>query len=314
MKNQIISLALIAGLAACSGGNPYTQAETDEDGNVIEDGVKAVPEALAQSLNSFSYNPVNETLTIVGVPTDSGTLSGTYRRRPAMDREGYEAYTAQDGSLDRHITAYVRDIRGTKAVTVVSGGQFEEVIAGNAYSNTSYTSPGSSVDRGLVTYAGTYVGLLNGAGSGEDLLPVTPGTPPAVLTDQAAEITGKVVINGDFADNEVAGIIYDRRVPDVNVNGAVEINAADPFAADNIALDLTKIEEDGTFAGNATRDDSGAGTYGGIFGGNGATEVAGAVVLSGHIPEFSGVVENGVFVLSQCGQADEDRVCNQPVE
>ncbi|RKE94501.1 hypothetical protein [Sulfitobacter guttiformis] len=313
MRNQIISLALIAGLAACSGGNPFDDtAETDGGGTAEETG--GIPAVLAQNLQSFSYNPAAGTLTVTGVPTDDGVLDGVYRRRPALDRAGYEAYTAQDGSLDRHITAYVRDIRGTRAITIVSGSQFEEVVAGNAYSNTTYSAPAATQDGGLVTYAGTYVGLLNGGGSNEDLLDVTPGTSPSVLSAQAAEVRGRALINGDFADSTVTGAIFERVIVDVDSNSNQDVNSADPFPLNDVALDLTDIAEDGTFQGVATFNDSAIGAYGGIFGGTGATEVAGVVVLNNHITGLQGVIENGAFVLSQCGQADQDPICTQPFE
>lgn len=312
MKNQIISLALIATLGACSGGNPFETGQvTDTDGSV--DGDTGIPAALSQNLESFTYDPDQQTLTVVGIPSDRGVLDGVYTRKENLDRLGYEAYTAQDGSLDRHVTAYVRDIRGTRAAVVVTGGQFEETFAGGAYDGADYTAPESTTeDTGLVTYAGTYVGLLNGGGSDEDLLDVEAGTSPSVLSAQAAEVTGNIVITGDFADSSVSGVIYDRVIVDVDSDGFDDPASADPLAIIDIALDATDIASDGTFSGVATQDDSAVGDYGGIFGGTGATEVAGIVSVAGHVSGYSGIEEDGVFVLSQCGQPDEDAVCNQP--
>ena len=322
MKNKIISLALVAGLSACGGGNPFD--ETDSTDEVTEEEISTIPEEISQSLESFTYNAENETLTVAGVPTDDRTVNGVYTRRPALDLVGYEAYTAQDGSLDRLFTAYVRDIRGTRAVTIVSGGQFGEFIVGNGYSNTTYTAPvapDSEQDGGLVSYAGNYVGLLNASdGNDGDLLPVAAGTPEEVLSSQAAEVTGRALITGDFQDLSVTGIVFDRVVIDVNNDGEQEAGTTDPLQVPDLLLNLTDIAEDGTFFGPVERgefnDQAGGsvGTYGGIFGGVGATEVAGIVVVQSHIPTGSGLIENGTFVLSQCGQADEDPLCNQPVE
>jgi len=319
MNRFIISLALVATLGACSGGNPFSDITdvTDTAGDP-DDGTGAIPEALAGNLSSFTYNPANQTLTVTGVPTDDGTLTGVYRRRPALDRAGYEAYTAQDGSLDRHSTAYVRDIRGTRAATIVTGGQFEQFFAGGAYSNSSYSAPvtrPSEQDGGLVTYAGGYVGMLNATGSDEDLLPVAAGTDPSVRPVQAAEISGSILITGDFQDSSVTGIIYNRVINDVNnTTGVFEANSADPLEIEDVAFDSTEIAEDGSFAGVTSQGNQPVGEYGGIFGGAGATEVAGVMRSTGHISAASNPIENGVFVLSQCGQADEDPICNQPVE
>ena len=313
MNTFLKSAAFCALLAGCSGGNPF-QPDTGTGG---DGDTRAIPDELAQNMQSFSYDPNEQTLTVTGVPTDDGPLDGVYRRRPGLDRAGYEAYTAQDGSLDRHVTAYVRDIRGTRAAMVVTGGQFEQIFVGGAYGNTNYTSPvppGSTGDGGLVTYAGTYVGMLNTGGSNEDLLPVAPGTPIDVRSVQSAEVTGNMVMTGDFMDSSVTGVIFERRVLDYNnADQSYDPFSTNPLQVQNVALDSTAIEADGTFFGTLSQDNGGVGSYGGIFGGNGATEVAGLTTMSGHIEGFSDIIENGVFVLSQCGQPGEDPVCDQPV-
>lgn len=316
MKKPILGLAVLAGLASCGGGgNPFDPvtvaappAATPTEAPApapVPAPASIVPASLSQDLQSFTYDPANQTLSITGVAADDGPLAGTYRRRPGLDRAGYEAYTAQDGSLDRHVTAYVRDIRGTRAAVIVTGVQFEEIFAGSAFSNTTFSapvSPGTQQDGGLVTYAGTYVGLLNGTGSTEDLAPVAGMTDSSPLSGQSAEVTGNVVITGDFTDSAVSGVIFNRNV--------IDDQTVTPA---NIALDRTAIAANGTFQGVATQNDAGVGEYAGIFGGTGATEVAGTIRAANHIDGLQNVIENGAFVLSQCGQADEDPVCNQPV-
>lgn len=306
MKHIGLSLALITGLSACSGGNPFLETDTDGDGTT-----GAIPAELANDLESFTYDPNNETLTIRGVSLDDGPFEDTYRRRPGMDRGGYQAFTAQDGSLDRHSTAYVRDLRGTRAAIAVTGGQFRYFFAGGAYGRESYSAPvpeGTGGDGGLVSYAGNYVGVLNVAGSGEDLIPIAPGTDPSFIPSQAAEVTGRILINASFADGTVNGIITNRRVPDIGTT-------ADPAPLDiaDVELAPTEIAEDGTFFGDATVNLTNRGEYGGIFGGAGATEVAGVTHFEEHIDQFSNEIEYGVFVLGQCGQPNDDPVCDQPV-
>ena len=139
------------------------------------------------------------------------------------------------------------------------------------------------------------MGLLNGPVSNEDLLPTAPGTNPAVLSAQAAETRGDVLITADFSDAQVAGIIYNRIAVDHDNSGpGIFPNAANPFQ------------------GIATQNDIPVGDYGGIFGGDGATAVAGGIRVDDHIDTFSNEIEWGIFVLAACGQPQADPLCNQP--
>ncbi|MDD9723473.1 thymidylate synthase [Sulfitobacter sp. PR48] len=318
MKRTAIALTWAAVFLSACGGTPPFGGTTTDTGGDPGNGVAPIPEVLAGNLESFTYDPRNQTLTVVGTPADDGPLTGVYRRRAALDQAGYQAYTAQDGSLDRHNTAFVREIDGVQAAVIVSGVQFQQVFGGLAYSNeaTAYSppvEPGSETDGGLVSYAGTYVGLLNGPGSNEDLLPTAPGTNPAVLSAQAAETRGDVLITADFSDAQVAGIIYNRIAVDHDNSGpGIFPNAANPLQLEDIALDNTGIAEDGTFQGIATQNDIPVGDYGGIFGGDGATAVAGGIRVDDHIDTFSNEIEWGIFVLAACGQPQADPLCNQP--
>lgn len=309
MKKVIIGLTFGLGLAACSGEAPFGGDVTETDGS---GGAGAIPEVLAADLNSFSYDPNNQTLTISGITLEDGPFEETYRRRPNLDRGDYEAYTAQDGSLDRHSTAYVRDIRGTRAAIAVTGGQFSYYFAGGAYDNGGdFSAPVTSEsdqDGGLVSYAGTYVGLLNVSGSGEDLIPVTPGTPGSFVPGQAAEVTGQILINASFSDGTVNGTITNRVVQDFNGTDG------NPLQVEDLALAPAPIADDGTFFGDTSVETQVRGEYGGIFGGTNATEVAGVVRAENHMADFNEEEEYGLFVLAQCGTAQADPVCDQPVE
>ncbi len=311
MTRLMIGLAACLGLAACGGTAPFGGTTSD-----VDDETSAIPETIAGSVQSVTYDPSNQTLTVVGVPFDDGPTTGVYRRRPGLDRPGYQAFTAQDGSLDRHTTAYVQNINGTQAGLVVTGVQFEEYYGGVVYSRGSFSAPvppDATQNGGLVSYAGNYIGLLNGPGSSEDLIDVTPGTSPSATSAQAAEVTGQVLITGDFAQNQVDGVVYNRRVLDYDSNGLVSPNDANPLAVDDLALDGTAIETDGTFAGTVSVGNQVRGDYAGAFGGTGATEVAGGLFAQEHIAEFQNEDEYGMFVLSQCGTPSSDPVCNQPV-
>ncbi|MBO9441474.1 thymidylate synthase [Phaeobacter italicus] len=311
MKRAMLGLAATAMLSACGGGtNPFNTGDGTDGGT--GSGI-TIPENLASDLDSVAYDPDAGTLVISGLSLDDTPFSATYRRRPALDREGYLAYTAQDSSLDRHVTAYVREIEdGAFAVAVATGGQFSYYFAGTHYGRRgNYSAPTEDVaSGGIVSYAGTYVGLLNIAGDGGDLLPVATGTPAAVRPTQVAEVTGDAFINAGFRDNVVNGTIYNRQIQPLT-DGAAAIDAT------TLNLAPTTIEANGTFAGDTSIEVNGTrtvvGEYGGIFAGTDATSVAGSVRVSEHLDGFNGEEEFGIFVLGQCGTASSSDVCNQPV-
>ena len=312
MTRQLMAILLGLSLAACSSPAPFgdgtgTDPEESENPEDIETDTGSIPSVLAKDLESFTYNAADETLTIRGISLDNSPFEETYRRRSGLDRGGYQAYTAQDGSLDRHSTAFVRDIRGTRAAIAVTGGQFTYFFAGGAYANSGNYSPpvapGSNESGGLVTYGGDYVGLLNGPGDPGDLLPVAPGTEPSFLPTTAAQVTGRILINASFSDGSVNGTITNRQA---------YIGTAPAQAIEDLDLAPAPIAADGTFFGETSVGLQNRGNYGGIFGGAGATEVAGVVEAADHIDAFENEEELGTFVLSQCGQPDADPVCNQP--
>lgn len=295
-------------LSACGDGNPFTPIDGGGEG---EPGGSTIPEELLGNLESVTYDPATQTLIVRGMEFDDTPYEAVYVRKPGLDRAGYEAYTSQDGSLDRHNTAYVKQNDGTFAGIVMAGGQFQQVFSGSTYGRDgAYDPPTVGPDSGLATYAGRYVGLLNASGDGGDLLPVTPGTPTSPLPVQAAELTGDVVITADFADNAVAGVVYNRVV----VDGFDGI-AGGAVAVEDVALRSTAIQADGTFSGEAVQNANTTvvGTYGGIFGGEDASTVAGVLRTENHIDLVTGELEVGTFVLIQCGLPGEDPICNQPV-
>jgi len=300
MRRFWLGVAAATVVSACSGGNPWLE---DEDGGGT-DPVGDIPAELLGDLDSFTYDPVAKTLVVSGVSLENRPYSVAYTRKPGLDVPGYEAYTTQDGSLGRHATAYVQERDGARAAIVVTGGQFGHYFGGSSYSRSgTYNPPTTATTNGSVTYAGNYVGLLNVAGDGGDLEPVAPGTDIDIRPSQAAEVTGKVVINADFVDNQVNGVVYNRVIVD---------DAGIDLSSQNIELAPTEILSDGTFTGDAVQTLNGVGTYGGIFGGPEASAVAGTLFAEDHITQINNVEEYGLFVLAQCGTANADPICNQP--
>lgn len=295
MKRFWLGIAAAVALSACSGGNPFAEGTTDLP--TVE-----VPDKLAGDLTSITYDPVAQTLTVTGISLDDTPITAVYRRRPGLDSGGYEAYTAQDSSLDRHSTAYIRQLDGATASIVVTGGQFSHYFGGSTYGRIgAFDPPDVTPTSGIVSYAGNYIGLVNGPGDGGDLHPVTPGTDPDILPVDAAEVTGQVLINADFADNVVNGIVYNRRLVDYNRDLAV------------LDLNPTGIEADGTFAGKSSQALQDKGDYAGVFAGVDSSAVAGTLFVEDHIDGIDNEEEYGLFVLAQCGTPTADPVCNQPV-
>lgn len=297
MKRLFIGLAAMAALSACSGGNPFVE-ETNVDPNA------GIPEALTNNLQGITYDPVAQTLVVRGIALDNTPIDAVYTRKPALDRAGYEAYTVQDSSLDRHTTVYVRDIDGTRATVAVGGVQFETYFSGTVYArNGAYDPPATTAGNGLVSYAGGYVGMLNGPGVENDLLPVTPGTPDDVRPRQSAVVTGNTFVNADFAQNVVNGTVYDRVAALRSGNLTLNTIALEPSAIDPTT---------GAFTGNVTQNLDVKGTYGGIFGGTDASVVAGSLFFEDHIDGVENEEEYGMFVLSACNTPNAAPICTQP--
>ncbi|MCB1343420.1 MAG: thymidylate synthase [Pseudooceanicola sp.] len=291
MKRIILSLAAVAALSACSGGNPFAE-DTD-----TETPVTGIPEVLTSDLDGVSYDPVAQTLTVRGVSLDHNNYEVTYKRNSDLDRGGYEAYTTQDNAITQHSTAYVKDINGTRAAVVSTGGQFEHYFAGTVYGRSGEFDPAPvTEDSQVVSYVGNYVGLLNTPGDGGDLIPVDPLTPPGARPRQAAEVTGRVLINADFGKMRVQGGVVDR---DADGLGALE----------DLALVPTDIDENGQFTEGVTINLQNKGTYGGIFGGSGSSEVAGSLFVKDHIDGVDNEEEYGIFVLPKCGTPGDDALC-----
>lgn len=302
MKRFLLGVVAAAAVSACGGGDTFNTSDSSTDTPTTT--TPTVPEAIAGDVTSVEYNQANQTLTVTGSQLDNTPFEAVYSRNAALDVPGYEAYTTQDSSLDRHFTAYAQERDGVYAAVVGGGPQFNSVIMGaNFGRDGTYTAPDASQDgSGLVSYAGTYVGVLNASGDGGDLLAVTDGTADEVRPTQIAEVTGVIFVNADFADNSINGIVYDRVISDTGTD------------LDDLSLFPGTIASDGTFDGEVRiGSDQAVGTYAGLFGGTDASAVAGALNVSNHIDGSSGqALEYGIFVLAQCGTANADAICNQP--
>ena len=210
------------------------------------------------------------------------------------------------------------ELEGQKIVTLhPSGGAGEWHMlyfhGGGYYQRDGgFNAPsiGNGPGEGQVSYAGNYAAVTNISSSeGADLLPIPPGVDPDDLPDlpgQPSRIEGTIFLNANFADNAVNGEIYNRVL-------ISPIDNTTTVVLDDLTLVVSDIDENGEFFGDVEMSGevgSDVGDYGGIFGGNGATSVAGIVSVSDHIDDVENEQEYGVFVLTQCGQPNDAAVCD----
>ena len=311
MKRIFAATIALAALSACGDGNPFGAAAEDDE---IE---SETPDQVRGNLSDFSYNAAAETLTITGLLRDGDTNPVTFNRNAALDRGDYQAFTLQDDPLDQHTTVFVRSLGSVEGAVAATGGQFTYYTGGAEFRRSGGfdpVTPNEGADRGLVTYAGEYVGLANIDGPEDDLLAIpanNPVTNASVLPSTAAVVSGDIFINVEFDRNSVAGEVFNR---DVDTSAGADLAVAD------LILVPTTLASDGTFTGNVELegDRASLGQYSGVLGGTDSDALAGGLFANEHFGDdgaLGGVTneeEYGVFVLGRCGTANAAGVdaCN----
>lgn len=333
MKMMTVAPLALMLLAACngnpfgSGTDPTTPPEPPGPGLPQPTDPVVVASVLAKNMQSVAYDATSDSFRITMQALDTTPVTATWTRRAALDVPGYDAYAVQEDPLDRMFVGLARTLptNGGGTVTGVlggDGGQFNTVFQGASYSRTgAYTAPVGTAEpgSGQVSYAGTYAGLINGAAPmPNEARPVEPGTPPEVIPGQPLRVTGDVFINANFSDNSVNGAVYNRIMIDRGFN------------LQSVILKPSDIQPNGTFVGEVerwVRDDPNMeriGDHGGVFAGNNANAVAGAVALTKIFwggpsrpagtdigDEIVGGLEHGLFVLQQCGTPGAPAICSQ---
>lgn len=299
MFRTTASLLCILAFAGCTDGT---------GGGSIGSGgnLDHIPDALKMNVEGVSYNANSDTLVLRLNGVDGGPQDLTYRRNAALDVAHYHAFTYQDDPLDRHFTALVAQSTdgSVMAGAVADGGQFNRYYGGGFFQRSGgFDAPPTA--SGQVSYAGDYAGVTNIAGAGGNLLPVPAGTDPAIVPGQSARVEGDIFINVNFGDNVVNGSVYNRRMVETPT-----------VTLPDVVLVPSTISTDGIFTGTVEFDGTvgnSVGSYGGIFGGTNAHSVAGTLTLNdvdNNIYNWTGDEEIGVFVLTQCGQAGDDPICD----
>lgn len=319
IRTSLAILALSLAVACTGGGSSVLKSNTDDPDpgtNPEPPEETGVPASLAQNMVGFAFSPDKSTVTITATLLDSTPEEVVYTRNNRLTgvTPGYIAYTVQEDSLDRLFIAIGAESRDgdARAMVINDGGQFNRVLPGGYYERDgSYSPPniGAGPGEGQVSYAGNYAGITNvGTSLGSELLPTQGPVDPELLPRQAATVTGTIFLNANFVDNNVNGGIYDRTlISPIDPNDRTQDQ---PLP--DLALIITEIDQNGEFFGEVEFDGligRDIGDYGGIFGGTGASSVAGVVALEEFDDDRLDELEIGVFVLTQCGLPGDAAIC-----
>lgn len=294
MKNIAYAVAAMAALGACEG----TGGGDGGTGGPGDPGTPPVTgdASLRGDLDAFAFNGTNALSVQISLESDDVLQPYTQEGAPI---KGYIRFVQQDDPLDRFSTAFAGQSSdgSLQAVVVADGGQFNRYFGGTGVQQNSYSAPA----RGLASYAGGYIGLLNLGPPAPD---VPPGTPDSAIPSMATPVTGQVFINADFAGNRVNGVVYNREF------------GADGTGTElgDLVLIVGSIAPNGSFNGAIELDDfTPVGNYSGTFGGQDAAAMAGMVQLgTGFLVDRDGDPlpaytdtdgrerEFGIFVIDQC--------------
>ncbi|MDZ4310396.1 MAG: hypothetical protein U1A24_07550 [Cypionkella sp.] len=310
MKPIYLLFAAALTLAAC-GGNPFVDTPPVDPTDPTDPGAPVkVDDDVAVNLRSITYDPSGAgslTMNIDGIVGPTAGVQFT-RSNPASDIPGYETYTYQNRLTQRSFIAQVAtNSRSTLLASAVSdGGQFNGHFGGGTFVRLGvYNAP-----TGTFSYAGTYAGIFAPGDASSDL-------PAGLVANNPYRVQGDALINASFVNNKVDGGVSNRWLLDdtgarVDVNADGVVDDDDQILVD-IAFPEMTITANGQFLGDvqvsqapAPVDGPVIGKVNGVFGGAGATDVAGAIAIT----PISGTSEHGVFNLPRCGLAGESPLCN----
>jgi len=263
-------------LAACSS---TTDDETSSGGSA-----PTIPSDSTVSVGDVEGISYDGSTLRVRVPLDGNAQLETYEADGELN--GYQRFTQSESNANRSFTALAgrSDDGSLVAAVVADGGQFNSFYGGASLEQNNFSAPAG----GLVSYQGNYVGLVN---YGRQT--TAPGAPGVTTRSEATGITGSVFLTADFTDNKVEGAVYGRR-----------IEGGD--ALDDLVLVVGDVAADGTFSGGVQLNDetnTGAGSYGGAFGGNDAAFAGGVLSINSSAygeDADQNIKEFGIFVIGQC--------------
>lgn len=307
MIRWVLPLAASLTVAACSG--PAIIGSRGDGGGGGD--TSSIPSELSNNLKSVTFDGDTMKVDIEG--GDGNPAEVTYERDTRLDLPGYTAYRTQETALDRLYVALgaISADGSVQAVTVGDGGVSNVYYAGGSYDRAGgFDAPPTDDGRGTVHYAGSYAAVTNvnaprDGGPDDVALPVSESADDSVVPWQPSRVTGDIFIDTNFTDNTVRGSISNRELVDTHT-ALVDVILV-PTTIDPTDDTDTRA---GTFSGDAQYADLRViGTYGGIFGGEGANSVAGVVHLTEFNPDWENEQEHGVFVLTQCRPGNTSAPC-----
>lgn len=275
-----LAAILATTLTGCSGNPIGSGGGGGGGGGGTPSGI---PASVALNLQSATFDPGAGTISVTLKSQDAAALNATYARDATFDVPGYLGYSYQQTTSNRFAVALVAEQGDVKALQVVDAGQFSTYFAGGTYARSGgFARPSAGVGASA-TYSGAYAGLQNTGVA-------APGGPGGSLNPTIADrVTGRALITADFTDMSVSGGVDQR----TNVRTGASYR--------DIALKPATIATDGTFNGTVDRLEpggpTGAGTYGGIFGTQGANVASVLVFAPTSLPNL---IEHGMIVLENC--------------
>lgn len=301
-------------LAACTSDPGGTNTDFGMTSNTA-------PTEIASSLSAIDYDPDSQELVLSMNTVHGGESNVTYVRTAALDTGGYEGYMLQRSPADRHYTALFGESNDGQLIAgaVGDGGNNNYSFGGAFYGQQglrTYSPYQHAPTEGAVHYYGEYAGITNLSSDGDQLLDASgiPAniTPPA----QSDRVVGIIQLDADFATGKVEGEISNRVLIDDRLGLNDDPGTVEYDGLPDIILVKTDITADGTFEGTTEfegKPSSPMGNFAGIFGGAGATSVAGAVYLEdfadNELPNTT-ETEYGVFILTRCGAPGAHAVCS----
>jgi len=243
MKTQLLSLALIASLAACSGGNPFEEAdadqtdtaggETDGDG-ITADGIPPGTESPTQSSTIFrseeedndqnssnfgngfakaiSYNSTDDTFSVDNLAFDGDSPYTRGTLVSSLNNGAFNVYEGEDSATDPiNDGADGVEIPTTQFAIVRTGSYIPYGFGGFIYQRDTSVSLPETLQA---SFSGTSAGIRDFIGTGG-------------LQYTTADV--RVVIDSDdFNDGAgVRGEIFNRRVLDLAGNDVTTQVAGD---------------------------------------------------------------------------------------
>jgi hypothetical protein len=312
---RIASMVWAAALVSACSGNPFEPGGGGGGGGGGGDGDSSVvvPEEVTRNLRAISFDTDADggqgrlVVDLDGLVASSQSVA--FVRTPALDLEGYSAFVYQETLLQRAYLALVAEnARGTlEAYAVADGGNFNTHVGGASFKRMQmdlYSPPDTDddstpeVETGQFSYVGSYAGVFVPG------IPTANSLPDDLEPARPLRVEGVIQINANFANARIEGGISDRVLLD---------DAGAPVSGvtlDSLALRSTAIDDNGQFLGEveiAGSPGRSVGDFAGLFGGAGATDVAGVLVINPL--SDTGIWEYGAFNLPRCDLAGSSPLC-----